>query len=1142
VRRGGFAGGEPGYPTTPMRGRAGGLVAAGATVAVALAAAVPALLAAAPAGAAAQTITISTTNGTSTAASVVVVAAGQAASVGVELVTSDGAPSGAPVAVAFSEGTTIVSGTATVAVALPSTAVAGTDYTQTSGTVTFAAGSRSGTVEEIIVDTIAAAAPALAKTINVTLSAPATSAEPVTVADDPATVVIDAHGYPYLDPSLPIARRVANLLSLMTPGEKVGQMAMADRTQFTSTASGSATGIDAVRAWQVGAALSGGGDVPTPNTPEGWADMIDGYEYEALATPLQIPILYGEDTVHGDGNMIGATVFPHNVGIGATRDPALAAQEGAVTAAETRASGPQWGFSPCVCVAQDERWGRTYESFGQDPALVSLMEAEIDGLQGTNPTGLPTLAAALTRGRSYTRLSVSPLPGAIAPGDPLAIADPATAASPTRQLVRAAAPAGAGATSVTVTRFVAGYSYPAGSTLEDRRHPAGSSAAASLAATDHILATAKHYAGDGGTSYGTGDSGYPLDQGVDVMSSANFASQLLAPYAPVVQRHEVGAIMPSFSSTQLNGARCPTKMSANHQLLTDELKHTIGFQGILISDWNAITQIGDRARNSCPNPSPLPAGIANTYSYQVAASANAGMHMFMVPSSYVVLEQDLITLVTGRPLLSASIAAGATVTSLGVAPLPAAVAAGDRLELANGSSTQIVTAAATAPQGAPSVAVTAFVANANYTANAASLGDATHAFPAPSVPMSRVNDAVRRILTAKFETGLFDHPFTNRSAASSVGDAADRAVAARAVSESQVLLKNSANLLPLAPSAHLYVAGSNADNLGSQTGGWTLGWQGAAGAIADPGTTILHAIEADDPNVTYGGAAASAPAPAAGAYDAGIVVVGEHPYAEGEGDVGDRTPTSNGEISSLNLSASDQAAVNAVCRAMKCVVLVVSGRPMTLSAQLREITALVASWLPGTEGEGVAADLFGEQPFSGQLPQSWPASLAQLPLDVTGQHSSVYDPQFPFGWGLRTGPSSRADLQATAAALASTASASGDHAVASAAAQLEAIVHARVWNASGAVGQPTAVLAGLRRAALSLQWALASSFPQAGGAYRDEDGLVSVARDLAQAAIVRAGGPRAATSRLFADADDELLRGQPARAVSLLAQAWAKAA
>ena len=172
----------------------------------------------------------------------------------------------------------------------------------------------------------------------------------------------------------------------MTLEEKVGQMTQAERGAVTDDPS-------LVTTWRLGSVLSGGGSVPTPNTPEAWADMVDGFQERALETRLGIPLIYGVDSVHGHGNLVGATVFPHNIGLGATRDPRLVERIAHVTAEETRATGPQWIFAPCVCVARDLRWGRTYESFGEDPGLVIKMETAIDASRArtpaswTSPTG-----------------------------------------------------------------------------------------------------------------------------------------------------------------------------------------------------------------------------------------------------------------------------------------------------------------------------------------------------------------------------------------------------------------------------------------------------------------------------------------------------------------------------------------------------------------------------------------------------------------------------------------------------------------------------------------------------------------------------------------------------------------------------------
>ncbi len=613
----------------------------------------------------------------------------------------------------------------------------------------------------------------------------------------------------YLNPKLPVAARVRDLLGRMTLEEKVGQMTQAERASIDTD-----TGL--ITSLNLGSILSGGGSVPTPNTPVAWADMVDRYQAAALQTRLHIPMIYGIDAVHGHGNVYGATIFPHNIGLGATRDPKLVARVYHTTATEVRATGIPWDFAPCVCVTRDARWGRSYESFGEDPKLVTQMTTAIDGLQGTQ--------------------------------------------------------------------------------LSD------------LKRRDHVLATTKHYAGDGDTRYGTGTGDYTIDQGITVTNRADFARIDLAPYVAAVRKHHTGSIMPSYSSVDWteDGVGNPINMHANRELIQSVLKDKIGFDGFVISDYNGIDHIpGD-------------------FATQVRTGVNAGIDMFMQPQNFADFETTLL----------AEVRAG-------------------------------------------------------------------------RISGSRIDDAVSRILTKKFQLGLFEHPYADRTNLASVGSAAHRAVARQAAAESQVLLKNRGQVLPLKRNAHIYVAGRSADNLGNQMGGWTLTWQGFSGnAGQQPGTTILAGIRQVAPHasVTY---SQDASAPTAGS-DVGVVVVGETPYAEGFGDVGGPQwaydPADNNvprEAKSLDLQPGDQAVVDKVCAAIaRCVVLVVSGRPQVIGAdRLATIDGLVASWLPGSEGEGVADVLFGRRPFTGKLPVTWPATAAQEPINVG---DADYHPAFPYGYGLRT--------------------------------------------------------------------------------------------------------------------------------------------
>jgi beta-glucosidase len=253
------------------------------------------------------------------------------------------------------------------------------------------------------------------------------------------------------------------------------------------------------------------------------------------------------------------------------------------------------------------------------------------------------------------------------------------------------------------------------------------------------------------------------------------------------------------------------------------------------------------------------------------------------------------------------------------------------------------------------------------------------------VPMSRIDDAVRRILSQKVRIGLFEHPLADRSSASAIGSAEHREVARDAVRRSLVLLKNEGRLLPLSRGAiRIHVAGSRMDDVGSQCGGWTITWQGSPGAVT-PGTSILQAVRnAVSPSTTV---TASADGSGASGADAAVVVVGETPYAEGVGDRAD-----------LGLSGADLAAVERVKLAgVPTAVVLISGRPLILGRALSLADAFVAAWLPGTEGDGVADVLFGSHPPTGRLSHSWPRSMSQVPINVG---DAGYEPLFPYGYGL----------------------------------------------------------------------------------------------------------------------------------------------
>jgi beta-glucosidase len=580
--------------------------------------------------------------------------------------------------------------------------------------------------------------------------------------------------------------KVKALLAQMTLDEKIGQMTQAEQDALKD--------VQDIEKYFLGSLLSGGGSDPKAgNSLEAWTNMYDNYQSHALKTRLAIPILYGVDAVHGHNNVFGATIFPHNIGLGCTRNPKLVERAARVTAEEVRATGIQWTFAPCVTVARDERWGRTYEGFGEAPELASMLgEAAVRGFQGndlSNPTS--------------------------------------------------------------------------------------------------VLACAKHYVGDGGTKMGTGMFGgaaaktHLLDQGDTQLSEAELRALHMGGYIAAIKAN-VGSIMPSFSSW--NGVKC----SASKRLLTEILKQELGFQGFLISDYNAIDQ------------------ITPDYKSAIEISINAGMDMVMVPSRY----REFFTLLR---------------------------------ELVNEGK----------------------------------------------VPMTRIDDAVTRILRVKFAMGMMEKgrsPLADRSLQKSFGSPAHRQVARECVRQSLVLLKNEKKTLPLSKGlARIHVGGKNADNIGNQCGGWTVDWQGKSGDVTPGVTTILQAIQntaSKNTKVTF-----SLDGSGASGADVGVVVVGELPYAEGVGDRED-----------LTLAQEDVQAIKNMKQAgIPVVVILISGRPMIINEVLDSADSFITAWLPGSEGQGVADVLFGDYKPTGKLSCSWPRSMAQIPINVGDKN---YDPLFKYGYGL----------------------------------------------------------------------------------------------------------------------------------------------
>jgi beta-glucosidase len=578
---------------------------------------------------------------------------------------------------------------------------------------------------------------------------------------------------------------IDQLVADMTVAEKIGQMTQVSNDSISPAEVGD---------FAIGSVLSGGNGNPTPNTPSMWADMVGSFADGATETRLGIPLLYGVDAVHGHSNVGGATVFPHNVGLGAAGDEDLVRRIGRATATEMLATGVRWTFAPTVAVPQDIRWGRTYEGYGRDPALVARLGAAlVEGLQGPSRTDFK------------------------------------------------------------------------------------------------VLACAKHFVGDGATSWGTvrrneaprwwdgwGEN-WKIDQGDAQISEAELRSVHLPPYAAAIDTG-VMTVMASYNSW--NGV----KLHGHRGLLTDVLKGELGFKGFVVSDWMGVDQ------------------IASSYENAVVASINSGVDMVMVPIDY-------------RRFIEVMVRA----TAAGL------------------------------------------------------------------IPMQRIDDAVRRILTAKStlaptEPGLETPPL------SVVGSQEHRDLAAEAVRRTAVLLKND-GALPLPPGTRsIEVAGKAADDIGLQCGGWTVGWQGGSGRTT-PGTTLLEGLGAAntwnvewDPVGRFSGRDGS---------KVGIVCIAEPPYAEGPGDSAE--PTASEEDRAVFARMRDRTDV--------LILVIYSGRPLVIPDLIARADAVVAAWLPGTEGAALGDLLAGLRPFEAKTTQPWPLSFATL-----GDPDAA--PLYPAGHRLE--PSSRA--------------------------------------------------------------------------------------------------------------------------------------
>ena len=566
----------------------------------------------------------------------------------------------------------------------------------------------------------------------------------------PRCTLVDA---PYLDATKTPEERAEDLLSRMTRAEKIGQMALVEKNSVRS--------LDDISQYHLGALLSGFGAKPEPNTPEAWQEMVGRFQGETKKTCLQIPLLYGVDAVHGHTGVMGATVFPHAIGLAATRDEDLVKRVAQATAAELKATGIYWNYAPNLDVATDMRWGRVYETYGNDTALVSrLGTAYLRGLQGGSST------------------------------------------------------------------------------------------------TIDVLATPKHFVGNGETVWGTSiNNDYRLDQGTIILKEEDLRRRHIEPFKTAIE-NGAQVIMVGLNAWQ------DTRLTEHEYLLTKVLKEELGFSGFLVSDWYGV--------------------YAMPYEQEEALkrAVNSGVDMVMLPFDY-----KTYTTMMERLL--------------------------DR-------------------------------------------GD---------ISEERLNDAVRRILRVKFSLGLFDRPAPTPDDLRVLRSDNHQKLAREAVQKSQTLLKNTHHTLPIpASTSRMFVAGSAADNLGKQSGGWTIEWQGIDGNWI-PGTTILEGIKQVASTSTRVEFRQDGRFPGEETADIGIAVVGEKPYAEGVGD------NAHPVLEKDDLEAIKQLRM----RVKKLVVVIVSGRPLDVVPYAQDWDVVVASWLPGSEGAGVADVLFGHVPFTGKMPVSWNA-------------------------------------------------------------------------------------------------------------------------------------------------------------------------
>lgn len=597
------------------------------------------------------------------------------------------------------------------------------------------------------------------------------------------------------DPAL--EAKIDELLAQLSLEEKVGQIIQPEIRHLTP---------QDVKDYHIGSVLNGGGSVPNGNRHSkaaDWLAIADAYYQASMDTSdgkLTIPIMWGTDAVHGVGNIVGATLFPHNIALGAARNPELIKEIGRITATEIAVTGLDWDFSPTVAVARDDRWGRTYESYSEHPDLV----------------------------REYAGMMVEGLQG-----------------------------------EAQDSGFLSKY---------------------------RVISTAKHFIADGGTHNG-------IDRGNCLDDEETLCRVHAAGYYSAIEAG-VQSVMASFNSWH------GEHMHGHRYLLTDVLKDQMGFDGLVVGDWNGHGFVAGATVLNCPQ------------------AINAGLDIFMVPDP-------------------------------------------DWKQLFNNTVEQARTGV---------------------------------------IPMARVDDAVRRILRVKLRANLWEKglPSTRPLAGKDelLGAHEHRVVARQAVRESIVLLKNKNNILPLSAKANILIAGDGADNISKQTGGWSVNWQGTGNTMADfPGATTLWAGIQDAVVAAGGKVTLSVDGSFSEKPDVAIVIFGEDPYAEMQGDIQHQLLKA-GDTSDLDLLKKLKS------QGIPVVALFVTGRPMWVNRELNAVDAFAVIWQPGTEGAGVADVIFKNAedqtnyPVKGRLAFSWPKSPDQGTLNVGDEN---YDPLFAYGFGLQYG-------------------------------------------------------------------------------------------------------------------------------------------